>query len=390
MSMNRSRLLPVVPLAALALGAGLAAAVPASAAASGTFTATGSMHAAHTEGMATLLQNGQVLVSGANSGGGAPALPGPELYNPATGTWAVTGQMNTPREDSTATLLLNGQVLAAGGTSASGTFALSSAELYNPATGTWAVTGSMHKGRSGLGGTQDPSATLLPNGQVLVAGGLDANFNPLSSAELYNPATGKFTPTGSMTAPRAGQSATLLNNGQVLMAGGAGTAAELYNPATGKFTATGSMLSIHGDNVGTLLPDGDVLVTGKATDFAELYDPATGQWSNASNGLPLCGSNQECRSNSTATLLPTGNVLLAGGLVGLISNPQTTATAMLYNPATNTWTSTGNMTTPREHQTATLLPDGLVLMAGGTLFDHPSTGHPGLLEVLASAELYTP
>jgi hypothetical protein len=121
--MNRPRLLHVVPLAALALGVGLTAA-PASAAASGTFTATGSMHAAHTEGKATLLQNGQVLLTGGNSGGGAPALPSPELYNPATGTWAVTGQMNTPREDSTATLLPDGQVLAAGGTSQSGTFAL--------------------------------------------------------------------------------------------------------------------------------------------------------------------------------------------------------------------------------------------------------------------------
>jgi galactose oxidase-like protein len=388
MSMNRPRLFGVVPLAALALGAGLVAAAPASAAVSGTFTPTGSMHAAHTEGKATLLQNGQVLVSGANGGGGAPALPSPELYNPATGTWAVTGQMNTPRIDATATLLPNGQVLVGGGSGGSSN-ALSSAELYNPAAGTWSVTGSMHQGRSGVGGSEDASATLLPDGQVLVAGGENASFNPLSSAELYNPATGKFTPTGSMVFASAGQTATLLNNGQVLMAGGVG-GAELYNPATGKFTATSSMLSGHADPVGTLLTDGDVLVTGKGQVFAELYNPATGQWSNASNGLPLCSSNQECRYNSTATLLPTGNVLLAGGLVGLVSNPQTTPTAMLYHPGTNAWTSTGNMTTGRENQTATLLPDGQVLMAGGTLFDHPSPGHPGLLELLASAELYTP
>jgi hypothetical protein len=172
------------------------------------------------------------------------------------------------------------------------------------------------------------------------------------------------------------------------MAGG-GTA-DLYNPATGKFTATGSMLSVHASPVGTLLPDGDVLVTGKGQNFAERYHPATGQWSNASTGLGTCEAIAECRMFSTATLLPTGNVLVAGGLVGLDQNPQTTATAMLYHPDTNTWTSTGSMTTAREHQTATLLPDGQVLMAGGTLFDHPSTGHPGLLEFLASAELYTP
>jgi len=385
--MIHRRLSPAVTVAAAAAAVMLAA-VPAAAAASGTFTATGSMHAAHTQGRATLLPDGQVLITRANSGGGAPALPSPELYNPATGTWAVTGQMNTPRIDATATLLPNGQVLVAGG-SGGGSNALASAELYNPATGTWSVTGSMRKGRSGLNGA-GASATLLPDGQVLIAGGEDANFNLLSSAELYNPATGKFTPTGSMTTGRVGQSATLLNNGQVLIAGGGGTATELYNPATGKFTPTGSMHSAHGDNVGTLLPGGDVLVTGKAQTFAELYDPATGQWSNASAGLPACLSNQECRQFSTATLLPTGNVLLAGGLVGLISNPQTTATAMLYHPGTGTWTSTGSMTTGRENQTATLLQDGQVLMAGGTLFDHPSVGHPGVLQFLASAELYTP
>ena len=385
--MFRTRLSSLLTLAAAAAAVGLAAAPGAVAAASGTFTATGSMHAGHTQGRATLLQNGQVLVTGANGGGGA-GLPSPELYNPATGTWAVTGQMNTPRIDATATLLPNGQVLVAGG-SGGGSNALASAELYNPATGTWSVTGSMRKGRSGLNGA-GASATLLPDGQVLIAGGEDANFNLLSSAELYNPATGKFTPTGSMTTGRVGQSATLLNNGQVLIAGGGGTATELYNPATGKFTPTGSMISAHGDNVGTLLPGGDVLVTGKAQTFAELYDPATGQWSNASAGLPACLSNQECRQFSTATLLPTGNVLLAGGLVGLISNPQTTATALLYHPDTSTWTSTGSMTTGRENQTATLLPDGQVLMAGGTLFDHPSVGHPGVLQFLASAELYTP
>jgi len=375
--MIHRRLSRAVTVVAAAAAVGLAAA-PATAAASGTFTPTGTMNFGHTHARATLLPDGQVLVAG---DGGTP-----ELYNPATGTWAVTGQMNTPRTDSTATLLPDGQVLVAGGTSATGTFALSSAELYNPATGTWSVTGSMHQGRSGLDG-EDASATLLPDGQVLVAGGEDAKFNPLSSAELYNPATGTWSRTGSMTSPREGQPATLLNDGQVLMASGT---AELYNPAIGKFTPTGTMLSVHGSPVGTLLPDGDVLVTGKGQPFAELYDPATGQWSNASTGLGICGSNQECRSFSTATLLPTGNVLVAGGLVGLVSNPQTTAGAMLYHPDTNTWTSTGSMTIGREGQTATLLPDGQVLMAGGTLFDHPSAGHPGILQVLASAEFYTP
>ena len=379
--MIRQRLSPVVLLAAAAV-ADLAAA-PAAAASSGTFTPTGSMNVAHTQGMATLLPDGQVLVTGANSGGGAP-LPSPELYNPAASTWAVTGQMNTPRIDATATLLPDGLVLVAGG-SGGGSNALNSAELYHPTTGTWSVTGSMHQARSGLNG-EGASATLLPDGQVLIAGGEDANFNLLSSAELHNPATGTFSPTGSMTTPRVGQSATVLTDGQVLVAGGTGAtaAAELYNPATGRFTATGSMSNPRGTSTGTLLPGGDVLVTGKAQEFAERYHPATGQWSSASTGLAACTSLTECRTGSTATVLPTGNVLVAGGLTGLIQNPQTTPTAMLYQPGTNTWTSTGSMTTPREGQTATLLPDGQVLMAGGTNFDHP---HAAIF--LASAELYT-
>jgi len=225
----------------------------------------------------------------------------------------------------------------------------------------------------------------------VISGVLLVAFAPTTSALAQ--ASGTWAATGSMTTTTGGATATLLQNGQVLLAGVGGvgsTSADLYNPATGKFTPTGNMLSVHAAPVGTLLPDGDVLVTGKGQPFAELYHPATGQWSNASTGLGICEGIAECRSFSTATLLPTGNVLVAGGLVGLDQNPQTTPGALLYRPDTNTWTGTGSMTTAREGQTATLLPDGQVLMAGGTLFDHPSARHPGLLEFLASAELYTP
>lgn len=159
--------------------------------------------------------------------------------------------------------------------------------------------------------------------------------------------------------------------------------------ASATFTPTGSMNAGHTHATATLLPDGQVLVAGDG-GTPEQYDPATGQWSNASTGLGTCEAIAECRSFSTATLLPAGNVLVAGGLVGLDQNPQTTATAMLYHPDTSTWTSTGSMTTARVGQSATLLPDGQVLMAGGTLYDHPSAGHPGVFMVLSSAELYTP
>jgi Kelch motif len=137
----------------------------------------------------------------------------------------------------------------------------------------------------------------------------------------------------------------------------------------------------------TLLPDGDVLVTAGVSSaglFSELYHPATGQWSDASAGLSQCAAVRACRFGSTATLLGTGNVLVAGGFTGLNSNPSSTATAMLYNPATNAWTSTGSMGTPRTYQMASLLPSGQVLIAGGTTFSNHRT------TFRASAELYTP
>jgi WD40 repeat protein len=274
----------------------------------------------------------------------------------------------------TATLLNSGQVLVAGG----GTNA---AELYNPATGTWALTGSMTASRTWA------TATLLNNGQVLVAGGQNASGTPLSSAELYNPATGKFTATGSMTTGRVQASAALLNNGQVLVAGGGASTAELYNPATGKFTATGSMDVGRRQSNAVRLQDGDVLVTsgiGAGGPFAELYHPATGTWSDAIGGMATCTPVQDCRFYSSETLLANGNVLVAGGMTGLASNPSTTATAMVYNPATNAWTATGAMNTNRGQQTATLLNNGQVLVAGGISF------HAHRAAELASAELYTP
>jgi hypothetical protein len=380
--MSRLRLSHIVPLGVLALGAGLAAPPASAATSSGTFSRTGTMNTARVHDTVTLLLNGEVLAAGQGSGTGTQ--PSAELYNPAKRKWTVTGAMKNPRVFHTATLLPGGQVLIAGG-SGTGSFPLASAELFNPATGSWAVTGSMNAGRSGQ------SATLLPDGKVLVAGGLGAS-DFLASAELYNPATDTWAVTGSMTTPRENQSATLLNNGQVLVAGGSNstgslTSAELYNPATGKFTQTGSMTTSRETHDATLLPDGDVLVTaGVETSglFSELYHPATGQWSDATGGLTACSSVRECLYGSSATRLGTGDVLVAGGFVGLNSNPNTTTSAMLYDPATNAWTTTGSMLTNRTSQTANLLPNGRVLIAGGASFGSHTAAD------LASAELYTP
>jgi|SRR5215472_8077849 len=179
--MSGLRLRYVVVLGALAAAAGWGAA-PASAAASGTFAMTGSMHAPRVCHTTTLLGDGQALAAGIGLGSGAPSA---ELYSPATGAWTVTGAMITPTDSHTATLLPDGLVLVAGG-SASGCFygGTSGAELYNPVTGTWAATGSMTTSRA------FQTSTLLSDGQVLVAGGESVTrgkITYLASAELYTP-----------------------------------------------------------------------------------------------------------------------------------------------------------------------------------------------------------
>src|SRR5439155_1166664 len=189
--------------------------------------------AAHT---ATLLQDGHLLVTG--GGNDDSNMASAQLYHPAIGMWQRIGNMNHERRKHTATLLPNGQVLVTGGTPCGDIIGdcppgpRGSAELYDPITRTWTNTGSFAVAR------WDHTATLLPNGQVLVAGGLGTDgVTHLASAELYDPATGTWTETGSMATGRDLHTATLLPNGQVLVAGG-GTfpggilrSAELYTPA---------------------------------------------------------------------------------------------------------------------------------------------------------------
>ncbi len=322
----------------------------------GTWTTTGSMATGRTDHTATLLPNGKVLVTGGSTGTSA------ELYNPATGTFSPTGSMSTDRSFHTATLLPNGKVLIAGGDNASGYLtALSSAELYDPATGTFSPTGNMGTDR------MNHTATLLPNGKVLIVGRYDWTYQTtLATAELYDPATGTFSPTGSMGADRERHTATLLTNGKVLVAGGATgsgqtalAGAELYNPATGTFSPTGSLIAGRFNHAATLLASGKALVTGGVTDnaatalvSAELYDPNTGTFS-------ATGTMATVRSLHSATLLTSGKVLVAGSLGGI--NP-----AELYDPNTGAFSATGTMALMRYRHTDTLLPNGCVLVTGGS------------------------
>jgi hypothetical protein len=292
--------------------------------------------------------------------------------------WTATGNMLEARTRyQTATLLLDGRVLVAGGDDpASG--GLISAELYDPSSGSWTATGSMTMAHAG--GT----ATLLRNGKVLVAGGFGSLPSTSwegarRSAELYDPVSGSWSATGSMDALFSEHTATLMADGKVLIAGG-GSAA-LYDPTEGTWRATGQMIEQRDYHTATLLPDGRVLVAGggaEPEDFlasAELFDPATGTWSAARDMA-------RGRSYHHAVLLPNGTVLVTGGWVKGDPGQDLEAPAFdqQYDPATGTWTATSIMDAIRGFgATDTLLRDGTVLVTGGGLGEN---------RLLASAELY--
>jgi len=335
----------------------LTAAVHGPAQSSGTWAHTGSLNFPRIGHTATLLANGQVLVAGGEDSQ-SHLIAAAELYNPSTGTWAVTGSLATPRIDHTATLLANGDVLIAGGVS---TGYIATAELYNPSTGQWSATGSMTVPRAFAG------VALLRNGQVLIAGGSNLDGTSNTTAELYTPVAGKWTATtampGNHTAPAA-----LLPSGKVLVVGGGGV---IYDPTTAQWTETGplyySIAGVSGDTT-ALLGNGDVLAYGnKFSCYAAQYlNPSTNTWART---IGQCGNSV---SFGPLVLLGTGKVLLAGDEIVYSGHASPTVRCALYDPSTNTWTSTGSLL-QATRRTATLLGNGKVLSVGSN-----------------DAELYTP
>jgi large repetitive protein len=346
--------------------------LPQTVAAAGTWAASGSLVTGRYGHTATRLLNGKVLVAG-----GRGALTSAELYDPATGIWSTTGPLAIGRAEHTATLLSDGKVLVAGGDNNG---PLTSAEIYDPdpAKGSWTTTnGPLANGRS------NHTATLLPTGKVLVAGGY--NNGSLPSAEIYDPDAGTWSVTGSLANGRSSHTATLLPTGKVLVAGGYNdgplASAEIYDPdpAKGTWATTGSLAEGRSEHTATRLRNGMVLVAGGYDaesgiflSSAEIYDPdpAKGTWTTTG---PLFTS----RSQHTATLLPTGKVLVAGGLNRLTS-PKWLASAELYDPDRATWSATASLNYKRDAHTATLLANGKVLATGGMDNTAP----------LRSAELY--
>jgi len=341
------------------------------------FSATGAMATAREFHTATLLLDGKVLVTGGNAG--TATLRTAEIYDPASGTFSTTGSMFTARQNHSASLLPDGKVLVSGGYS--GTAYLASAEIFDPSTGIFAPTASdMPEARMNF------TSTTLVGGKVLIAGGFRQTGGGstlvdvyLSTAALFDPATGGFASTGPLNAQRDRPEAARLLDGKVLVAGGRGTggvvsSADLYDPATAIFTATGAMTSRRETATATRLADGRVLVAGgydglSDIQAADLFDPGTATFA-------ATGSMGTARAIQIASFLPNGRVLVAGGVNGA----SILGTAQLYDPAAGTFAlaTAQNMVTPRYQHTATTLQDGRVLVVGGR-------GGNG---VLSSAEIW--
>jgi WD40 repeat protein len=276
--------------------------------------------------------------------------------------FTVTGAMCVERSGSTASLLPSGQVFIGGGEDDNYNID-NPAELYDPATGTFHLAGEVSR--------EAHSATVLANGDVLLAGG-SPNGN---TADLLKAGSGAIQPTGNLTISRFGHTATLLQDGRVLLTGGytfdiqkPTQTAEIYDSASGKFTPAGDITTPRGNNSAALLPNGRVLIVGGAAG-AELYDPATNSFFPA----PTVSAN---RCSASATTLANGRVLIAGGTD--CSNT-ILDTAEIYDSSTGQSTPTGKLVAAQAYASATLLPDGRVVLVGGTVanlsqFFDPATG----------------
>jgi Galactose oxidase, central domain len=332
------------------LGALLPAPPPAAAAPSNTWTVTGAPVQAPGYETATRLADGRVLATG---GQGTRA----ELYLPSNGTWRVAGDMKRSRSWATATKLPSGKVLVVGGWTGSSIEATT--ELYDPATDRWTLTGTMGTPR------MEHTATLLADGTVLVAGGKNQTYlecgyytcPPIASAEIYDPSTGQWRPTGAMTKARALFTTTLLTDGTALAASWGQS--DLYDPATGRWTAAASLPTDINSYAAVRLTDGRVMSTGGVRNdrtAATIYNPVTGSWHAAAS------------VNIDRYNAPWAMTLLADGRVLVVGGNSFSRYAEVWDPAAGFWTVTGQMSNARlTRPGVALLADGRVLVEGSAV-----------------------
>ncbi|WP_002631611.1 kelch-like protein [Cystobacter fuscus] len=303
---------------------------------------------------AALLSSGLVLVTGGhtrNSLGVASSISLTELYNPYSNTWQATGALNSPRYNFATVKLASGKILVSGGRNDEST--LSSAELYDPVTRSWSYTGSLSQRRSGH------QATLLRSGKVLVTGGEIENLDgsnvhvsPATTAELYDPETGAWSPAGELEHDSSGSVATMLYSGEVLLI--TGSQVDLYDPYTNRWSQHGALPGHRDGFTVTRLYSGEVMVVGgdssnstPGTTF--IYNPYTTQWRAGPTMNRL-------HRNHTATLLYSGQLLIAGGVDGGTE---------VYDPETNEWTLLDNIPASCTGGAAILLHPGSVLLTAG-------------------------
>jgi hypothetical protein len=328
----------------------------------GTFAAVGKMTAARGGHQAVLLRDGRVLVVGGDLRCDQECVlhATADVFDPATDLFTPTQPMVQGRQRATASLLPDGRVLIAGGYDQNGD-AMASSEVYDPATGTFQAAPRMSSPRAGH------TATVLADGRVLLVGGVgNVDEGTLETSDLYDPTSGTFVRAASLSAARSDHTATLLADGRVLIAGGVGDldtlpSAELFDPGAGEFRPTGSMRQVRQLHAATVLNDGRVLIAGGLgtedqgqVASAEVYDPGAGTFA-------AVGSMIEGRNFLTATLLRDGRVLIAGGF----SRGDVVASAELFDPATNEFARAARLSRPSDAPTATLLDDGRVLITGG-------------------------
>lgn len=324
----------------------------------------GSLQSPRAAAASATLTDGRVLVAGGADGD--RALASAELYDPATNRWTAAAPMHAARVGASAIRMRDGRIMVAGGADSAGP--LASSEIYDPAGNSWTAVGNLATGR------QFGSLTMLARGQLLIAGGRGpgAGNTALASAELFDPATGRWSGTGSLAGARMLAVSASLPDGSVLVAGGYGptgvlATAERYQPASGRWLSAGRMPDPRMMASASLLNSGQLLVVGYSPR-ADLYDPATGGWTAA-------GMQSDARTMLASQLLPGGRVLVAGGQ----SAGQGSARAELYDPATRNFTMAGELPAARFAAVSAALPDGSVLLAGGSA----SQGHS-----LATADRY--